>query len=137
MSASTLPDKPSELILLALADLEKCEQDDVYEIDMSQWCRFSGETCTVCLAGSIMVQTLGVQVDDERKYFDPYDTPFSNKLLALDSFRVGSVSRGLREMRLEDHELVLDRIVTPYGYSPLAFKLEMRDLAAELQEKGL
>ena len=55
---SELPDKPSELIRLALADLRKCEADPRYLIDMAQWHRpVTSELCHVCLAGAVMART--------------------------------------------------------------------------------
>ena len=59
MSAvATLPDKPSELIRLALSDLEKCEGDSRYEVDMNEWHvpTQKGHVCYVCLAGSVMAK---------------------------------------------------------------------------------
>lgn len=63
---SLLPDKRSSLIRLAVADLEKCERDPRYVIDMGSWIISVETTCSVCLAGSIMAQTLNM---DDRKTF--------------------------------------------------------------------
>jgi len=59
-----LPHKRSELIRLAVADLEKCEHDSRFIIDMSCWIISTRDTCAVCLAGSVMAQTLNM---DDRK----------------------------------------------------------------------
>lgn len=62
MKNTQLPDKPSELIRLALKDLRKTERQFwKYKIDMDIW--HSGKTstlsrCSVCLAGAVMAQTL-------------------------------------------------------------------------------
>lgn len=59
---TTLPDKLSDLLELALGDLEKVEaMPEVYEVDMSDWHlpqrdEFGGRCgrCTVCLAGAVI-----------------------------------------------------------------------------------
>jgi len=61
---SLLPDKRSSLIRLAVADLEKCERNPRYVINMDSWIISGETTCSVCLAGSIMAQTLNM---DDRK----------------------------------------------------------------------
>jgi hypothetical protein len=58
----TLPNKPSELIRVALKDLEEAERDPHYEVEMCTWHRPSSTTgvCTVCLAGSVLAKSCGV-----------------------------------------------------------------------------
>ncbi len=57
-----VPDKPSELIRLAIADLKKtAAMPDDYTIDMHQWHGKDWQNekkCSVCFAGSVMAQTL-------------------------------------------------------------------------------
>lgn len=99
-----LPDKPSELIKLALNDLEKAEKSSDYVIDMSQWKSLSKNTgkCSVCLAGSVMAGTLQVPV-----WMEVHDPEVINglsdsdifKLMALDEFRQGYIEGGLEIMR--------------------------------------
>lgn len=90
MTETQLPDKKSELIRLAIADLEKCEQDPNYTIDMTRWHepRYDG-VCQVCLAGSVMAKTLNANI---RFYLDwvRYGSTTSYKLLFLDDIRTYS-----------------------------------------------
>ena len=84
-----LPNNPSELILLALHDLELCEKDDRYKIEMVYWHvpRTKGY-CHVCLGGSVMAKTLDC---DPSKDINPLDTKFHKQLNALDQFRKGNI----------------------------------------------
>lgn len=90
-----LPDKLSDLILISLADLEKCENDPNYRIDMDSWHHFVSldnafasisNVCHVCLAGAVAAKSLGIPItadlafQDEREY---------KKLIAIDSIRAG------------------------------------------------
>jgi hypothetical protein len=55
-----LPDKPSDLLQLALDDLELCEKDRNYTIDMSEWhtpSQDESEKCAVCIAGAVIAKT--------------------------------------------------------------------------------
>ena len=53
-----LPDTEKELLKLAIVDLEACEEDPLYRINMAWWCAPQREFCAVCLAGSVMAKTL-------------------------------------------------------------------------------
>jgi hypothetical protein len=67
----TLPSKPSELLKLALADVEAAAKTPGYKIDMGTWhsgtaansgYRGSGDgLCTVCMAGSVLAMSLKLQ----------------------------------------------------------------------------
>lgn len=55
-----LPDKPSELIRLAVADLERAEASPDYIIDMGCWHEpIPNGLCAVCFAGAVIAGTLG------------------------------------------------------------------------------
>lgn len=60
------PDKLSDLIRLALGDLRKCEESPNYRINMIYWhLNIPDESrCIVCLAGSVMAQTLQFQTSE-------------------------------------------------------------------------
>lgn len=55
-----LPDKPSEIVEIALHDLEVCENSPAYEIDMSRWYDTTIEegVCRVCLAGAVLASRM-------------------------------------------------------------------------------
>lgn len=96
----TLPNKPSELIRVALADLRECEDDPNYDIHMSSWHTFNNVTakCQVCLAGAVMAKTFEVPL---RKAMGPDDPEFNSgqqvafKLFALDQIREGKIYHGV------------------------------------------
>ena len=140
---ANLPDKPSELIRVALADLRKVEaMPKVYRINMEDWW-FAGTNdeagCSVCLAGAVMAETLGAPRDDGAS---PSDFPngLRGKLLALDSFRQGEVLSGLIDMDQDwDAEVgeSLNRAISAYSLDPECFHRDMNKLADDLEAVGL
>jgi hypothetical protein len=140
----TLPNKPSELLALALADLEQVENDPNYRVTMGLWHQPDGCVCCVCLAGSVLAKTCKVPPS---KYIDALwlrDALYA-KMYALDSFRVGRVLRGLRAM-LEDQWGPADEerykgyeqvVMCDYHTSPELFKNDIRRLIKRLQGDGL
>ena len=147
---SPLPEMPSELITVALRDLEACEQDPRYEIDMDVWHYPSDSMrCGVCLAGSVMAQSIGVAPSDA---MDPADfgSRTQAKLTALNLFRIGSHAGALRRMGLragppqsDEEQEALGRLYDAhdgevlYEESPEELKRRMRALADELNHLGL
>lgn len=135
-----LPDKPSDLIELALSDLRKCEADPRYKIDMEVYHEASTMTCClVCLAGSVMAKTL--ECDPELDA-DPCDQELfsiadAQKLDALDNFRLGEVADGFREMEIDLPPDFPQTVAIPeYTEDPIGFKREMRTLAGRLRASG-
>lgn len=150
---TTLPDKPSELIRVALVDLEKCEADPRYLINMGSWHSPTCDTddcescardrkaankpngrCYVCLAGAVMAQSLDTS---PRKAGYPGSFAEAAKLRALNDFRVGSVLSGLQEMGLGSRNRPESRDVVAYEEDASAFKRDMRTLADDLEKAGL
>ena len=100
ISKSKLPDTPSALIRVALADLQKCIDDPMYKIDMRTWHKpvDNGKHCSVCLAGSVLAKTFKVPPRESVPTPRPFARRFSSdckKLLALNSFREGAFFEGL------------------------------------------
>jgi hypothetical protein len=137
---SELPDKPSELIRLALADLRKCEADPRYLIDMAECYRpVTSELCYVCLAGAVMAKTLGqdIWVDSNPLSFE---RDIRDKFNALHFFMCGYVGLGIARMGLMDENierLEFDRKITPYGSSVMRFHKDMANLTDDLEKAGL
>lgn len=134
-----LPDKPSALIRLALKDLEKCERSRKYKIDMDYWYKPNGK-CKVCLAGSVMAQTMQIKskVEIEPCFLD--DDSDRLKLEALNNFRVGYPRYALEDMGIRSP--AVDNVpwefsVEDYGIDPTQFKRDMRKLASLLAKEGL
>ena len=163
VETKVLPDKPSALIRLALEDMAKCEEDPDYEVEMScfhlpnQDCVPDNpatmqikpvKRCLVCLAGSVMAQTLGAADTEwlhpaDFRDKDGFHPTTENRLQALDAFRVGVLWEGLELMGLEDeYELVVQNDMQPdqiadYHHDPERFVQDMEDLAANLETVGL
>src|SRR4051812_4613454 len=93
-----LPDKPSELIELALGDLRRCEADDRYVIDMVQIHELDDDgKCNVCFAGAVLAQTIGLQPNVSTEVIDVLWNK-DEKYEALDNFRCGQIHMGLLRM---------------------------------------
>ena len=122
--------KLHELLNLALDDLEKCEKDPDYLIDMGEWHFPYGGKCFVCLAGAMMAKSLGTS-----PHYDGSPEDFENcsELQALDCLRCGDVEQAYYVLGIESK--VPDRRITPYSQSPDAFKKELRQLAKELENE--
>ena len=141
-----LPDKPSELIRVALADLEKCEADKRYAIYMGRWHEplndvvrtgVDGHVCAVCLAGAVMAQSLGTPVEASAEPVALKSHDIVNKLYALDDFRIGDIEDGLSTMCSTIGRGFGDRQITPYEVDAAQFKADMRQLADDLEGAGL
>lgn len=98
-----LPDKPSELIRLALKDEDKAHHSPKYRVYMNVWHEvytYKGQLkCHVCFAGAVMAFTLGA---DWKADLEPEDFINGNlgKLNALDAFRSGEIYDGCKEMKI-------------------------------------
>lgn len=87
--------KPSELIRVALADLDKCDRDPQYEVYMQDW-HSPGENgcCLVCFAGAVMAKSFGLSPDSEH-HPDDFAPLVGARLEAVDFFRMGAIASGL------------------------------------------
>lgn len=104
-----LPDKPSELIRLALSDLSAVQKDDRYSVamhifhgaDHSPYAKPGDNRCYVCLAGAVIANSL-VRGRPELTLFPKmFNNEIRYKLIALDCFRAGRVARGLHLMGID------------------------------------
>lgn len=144
----TLPHKPSDLIRVAIVDLEKAEKSDKYRIEMEDWhAPKSDKICEVCLAGSVMAFTLEW---DPSKDLNPNDNDnpelLQNQLYALNEFREGYVNFGFSYLsntdeykEFEDYDVLsepFNREITPYREDSELFKREMITLASDLEKAG-
>ena len=133
-----LPSKPSDLIELALQDLESVEKSPKYEVYMSEWHAYTpgADICSVCLAGAVMAQTLKVRRKQFKSPDEIKDKATQNALYALNSFRLGSISHGLKTMEIP-HDKVRNIHIPPYAEHPRKFKTAMSKMAVSLRKKGL
>ena len=100
---TALPNKLSELLLLAVKDAKACEaMPDKYVLDMWDWhVPYVGDedvatgACHVCLAGSVIAQTLGASPENEAIPGD-YDGDTHRALVAIDEMRRGDFMEALK-----------------------------------------
>ena len=131
-----LPDRPSELLRVALDDLRKCEADPRFKIDMSQWVMPQDGVCYVCLAGSVMIQELGAspKIGCLPSHFSE---EVSDKLDALNEFRMGFIDAAYESLGQELPENLPEGIrVTRYNDDKEQFHKDMESLIKLLQEHG-
>lgn len=144
--AIRLPDLPSELLRLAVADLKAIEKDPLYLVDMAEWHRPNEqkETCRVCLAGSVLARTLGHSPSEEVDW-EKVDPDTSNKLTAIDDMRAGDLELALLAIDIHDADSLdaageIAKGFEPPRYdrtNPAPFHRAMEDLARKLEEAGL
>lgn len=139
---------PSKLIRLAISDLKKCYvAANLYEIQMGVWylpktITYS-EKCQVCLAGSVMAQTLGHDPDVEIWTIRSIPRQLVGIMLALDALRTGDHENFLGELDMET-EADLSDCPQPYDWADceeideveLFFK-RYEDIAQWYEDKGL
>jgi hypothetical protein len=163
MARKYLPKLPSAGLKLALADLEKAEKNPKLKIAMPYYMLtpepdsiaakiYGSAKCLVCLAGSVMVNTLQLPIDKigaTHPWTCNLPDSTSRKLQAIDSLRLGSLQYGAAEyLGLEDDDGVnvahpkvaalRDSVkVTEYSVSPAKFKRDVRKIIKSLEKHGL
>ena len=81
----------TDLMIIALDNMEALIDDPVYNFGSDLWHEPMGNFCQVCLAGSIMANRLGANASysmDPMKYSDD----IRKKLCAIDALRSGHIS---------------------------------------------
>lgn len=130
-----LPDKPSDLITLALADLALAEASPEYKIAMGDWHLPGRRVCYVCLAGAVMAGTLGAPSDVDLTPFS-FNANTRNKLQALDCFRQGTITVAFYHLGIDATDVPLRRWIPPYSNGPVQWRQHMERLAQELKTGG-
>lgn len=138
----TLPDLLSEIIFLAVDDMEKAEASIHHRVNMSLWHdqravgTWGDSRCYVCFAGGVMAFTLDAPVG-ETVCPGHWGDAILQKLYALNSVRTGSVRSALIHMG-NDGATWPDELATMpiYRDNPRHFKAYMRDLASRLATAG-
>lgn len=152
-----LPDLLSDLILLAIKDLEACEQDPRVEIDMDAWLSprrgHAPISCSVCLAGAVLVRAVDADLTDVTE-FNPLrvdswygvDERFRQKMYALDDVRLGLVDLALAYFDVpagkgEEIQNWVDATWSgqfpPYEDDAYLFKQALREVVQKLKQEGL
>jgi hypothetical protein len=130
----TLPDKLSDLIDVALRDLDAFIAEGNIVSMEDRWLTEVGGKCIGCLAGAVMCQSLGL-----REVYVVYrDLPehLHAKMYALDNLRLGNVTRVFVALKRRPPSVDLDRRITPFVQSPTEFVKDMKQLADDLRSHG-
>ena len=154
----TLPDVPSEFIVVLLRAIKAMERSKLYRIDMDAcmtWERgpgSSGFQCTVGAAGALMVKELGVPFGELARPRD-YRPDITKKLYAADSLRRSRIDLFLDHLlgRLEIlrkpvpstfPQTLVDKfsmpdcmVIPPYKDNPVEFKQRLKQLAQLLRNE--
>ena len=129
-----LPDRPSELLQLALNDLRTCEADPRYRIEMAVWHVMRGGTCYICLAGAVIANSLP---EKYQEFVTPssFDYEVEKKLRALNLFRVGYIGDAYFILKRKQPEKLPSFVpVADYDVNPSQFYTDMESLVKLLQE---
>lgn len=141
MEGTKLPLVMSELIEIALADLEKAEASSDYTVDMEYWHEptLSGNRCVVCAAGAVMAFSLGGKKEVSYIVNDFYNNLY--QLKAIDLLRRGLVYEASIILGISNNDVIWDikrRYDIPeYNADASAFKAQLGVLASLLRSKGL
>jgi hypothetical protein len=141
-----LPNKPSAIIRMALTDLSAVEKDKRYDINMCTWHspleydegeqRKNDPSCEVCMAGAVIANAgndMNMSILP-----DMFDDATENKLLAIDCFREGDISRGLDYLKIDKPRFMAEWVeITGYYGNKTKFKKQMSELADVFEEYGL
>lgn len=132
-----LPDKPSDLLRMALECLRSCESDLNYRVDMDETHSpgmFDGDPTTIDLAGAVMARKLGASPGD---YCLPAEFGDDDaKLDALRLFSYGEVGDALECMNIHD-VWGMDFPAPYYVKDKATWHDRMNDLADDLAVRGL
>lgn len=136
-----LPNKPSELITVALDDLVLAEQHPKYLIGMDIWHDPQDDTpdpvCKVCLAGAAMAFTLKMPRTAEVMHpLDEFDEDTASKLEALNDIRHGDVDGASQTHPMFSVEGIRDRTIPQYRDDRVGFFKQLRRLANDYRTHG-
>lgn len=139
----TLPDKPSELLTIALESLDEVKRDKRYVIDMASWHTPSGDVCYVCLAGAVMARKLNVPFN---RYVLPsyFDDDTYAKLQGLDKIRDGRLRLAFNYMQIPINKLTAELEekyescnMPWYGYNSSLWRKKIKSLIKDLRKINL
>lgn len=141
--------KPSELLRLALKDLEKVEaMPETYLIDFARYHEYNAYNsgkCVVCLAGSVLATSFG-HAPTESIWLWDLDHEISDRIHCISDLQFGAIRSGLHVLGLptSDVEYIVNQtkefhdgpITAPYRTNPDGYKKWVARLADRLEELG-
>lgn len=103
-----LPNKLSDLLELAVRDVQKCEaQPARFSLHMGNWHKpDAGKgVCVVCMAGAVMAQTIGIPDQAERFVFEDRACeddiePHRRAMSAINEMRIGLIGAAAAQLGL-------------------------------------
>lgn len=135
-----LPNKLSDLLEVALGDLEKVENDKRYVVDMDTWHTYqksnTRNVCCVCLAGSVMAKSLGASVN-ETIVGGQYNETIAAKLAVLDYCRKGDIRTAIMVINGSVPDFDFDRTVTPHHTNKDKFRNDLLRIIQDLRKHNL
>lgn len=144
-----LPDKPSELLLLALQDMDAMEKVG-HTINMGGWCWNSlDESCRVCLAGAVMLKRFKPWIKDRlllTQHAIPSDIKSYDimcKLYALNFLRGGHIQAAFSQLEFDLPESLPNTVIDYSSLNKMSqdnrpeWINHMLDLVGILQAEGL
>lgn len=120
MNTIILPMIPSKLLQIALDDMIKTEKQGI-AIKMTSWGRGNLDNdikkCSVCFAGSVMLQTTHTYVKALKEFDGHSDEYNSNQFLFLEEIRKGNIRVGMEYLN------IFPRITSKYKTSAYTEKI--------------
>jgi hypothetical protein len=111
-----LPTKLSDTLETALSDLELCEKDDKYKVDLDAWHKPSRDEqagkdiCSVDLAGAVLAKTLGFPPDFDWEPSCAADSPDKSRMMALEYIRMNHITAALEVIDQRRPKAIEDEI---------------------------
>lgn len=132
-----LPNKPSKLLKLALKDLEKCEKDSRYTIDMNVFHLPNKNKCRVCLAGAMLAKSVGYNPQKDTFAVRKEKIHIIDKVFAINRLRRGVVSLAFLFFTGIPGDITkFNRQMPEYSDNPQLFKKHVLELAEDLEKAG-
>ena len=128
--------KPSELVRVGLQDLLVMKNHSKYQINMYQWHTPAGGTCSICMAGAVMVQRLKAQ---PQTFYKPADFSLleNGALRALDALRIGHVDLAFYHLNIMTTiGSEFNREIEGWHNGRFKFVSDMLELASDLEDAG-
>ena len=102
----SLPGKMWKLLALACVDMEEIKKDDRYYFDMNVWHHLSDDKCRVCMAGSVLANTLNFDIYEYFGIWQDEKTNMQFDILALqciDSIRTRNLQEAYYTLYGDDY----------------------------------
>ena len=126
--------KSSELIRIAVGDLKKVLASPKHEIDMNEWIQPTSTACYVCLAGAVLINTLGYD-DNHMLNIGEQPDEVQDIMIKLNDLRKGYIEDFLDDDASKVLDDILDHQIDPFTYADdgARFIEQLDSLATKLE----